>query len=199
MSSIYTANMKTPYVLHTFGEEVDHKLRSRRGWLTAGVASSISWPSLDVCVNYAGDEYFLRGSKRDGKPSPPGITIACNENGADEAIAKVYRFTSILSWFMGGYVDVSGYICGSHPCLYGNPRTVYSSLGIAGTKSFNCNHMPIVEHGNVRKALAFWREGKRLEEVHASYAFLSFYKVIDAVLRYKEEGCMDFCRNRQAY
>jgi len=172
--------MQTPYIPHTFGEEVERKLRSRRGWLTAGVASSISWPSLDVCVQYVGDEYFLRGTERDAKPSPPGITIACDENGADEAIAKVYRFTSILSWFMGGYVDVSGYIWGSHPSLYGNPRTVYSSLGIVGTKSFNCNHMPIIEHANVRKALAFWREGKRLDEVHDSYAFLSFYKVVES-------------------
>ena len=81
---------------------------------------------------------------------------------------------------MGGYVDVSGYVWGTHPILYGNPRTVYSSLGIAGTKSFNCNHMPIIEHENVRKALAFWREGKRLDEVHDSYAFLSFYKVIES-------------------
>lgn len=174
------SNMQTPYIVHTFGEEVDRKLRSRNGWLTAGVASSISWPSLDVCVQYAGNEYFLRGSERDGKPSPPGITIACNQLDVEEAIAKVYRFTSILSWFMGGYVDVSGYIWGSHPILYGNPRTVYSSLGIMGTKSFNCNHMPIIEHEHVRKALAFWREGKRLNEVHASYAFLSFYKVIES-------------------
>jgi hypothetical protein len=173
-------NMKTPYVPHIFGEELDRKLRSRRGWLTAGVASSIAWPSLDVCVQYAGDEYFIRGSECDGKPSPPGITIACKEHGADEAIAKVYRFTSILTWFMGGYVDVSGYTYGSHPILYGNPRTVYSSLGIAGSKSFNCNHMPIIEHENIRKALAFWREGKRLNEVHASYAFLSFYKVVES-------------------
>jgi hypothetical protein len=75
-----------PYVLHTFGEEVDRKLRSRRGWLTAGVASSISWPSFDVCVRYAGDEYFLRGAERAGKPSPPGVTIACDERGVDEAI-----------------------------------------------------------------------------------------------------------------
>ncbi len=81
---------------------------------------------------------------------------------------------------MGGYVDVSGYIWGSHPCLYGDPRTVYSSLGIAGTKSFNCNHMPIIEQENIRKALAFWREGKRLAEVHDSYAFLSFYKVVES-------------------
>jgi hypothetical protein len=37
-----------------------------------------------------------------------------------------------------------------------------------------------IEHENVRKALAFWREGKRLDEVHDSYAFLSFYKVIES-------------------
>ena len=97
--------MKTPYVTHIFGDEVDNKLRSRRGWLTAGVASSIPWPSQDVCVIYDGNEYFLRGSKRDEKSSPPCITIACNDGDADQAISKVYRFTSILSWYMGGYVD----------------------------------------------------------------------------------------------
>jgi hypothetical protein len=172
--------MKTPYVKHIFGDEVGRKLRSRLGWLTAGVASSIPWPSLDVCIQYAGNEYFLRGSEREGKPSSPGITIACNSKDTDEALSKVYRFTSILSWFMGGYVDVSGYVWGSAPILYGNPRNVYSSLGIAGTKSFNCNHMPIIEDENVRKALAFWREGNRLDEVHDSYAFLSFYKVIES-------------------
>lgn len=172
--------MKTPYVKHTFGDEVNRMLRSRRGWLTAGVASSTPWPSLDVCIQYAGDAYFLRGSEREGKPSPPGITIACNSDNVDEALSKVYRFTSILSWFMDGYVDVSGYVYGSHPILYGDPRTVYSSLGIVGTKSFSCNHMPIIEHENVRKALAFWREGKRLHGVHVGYAFLSFYKVIES-------------------
>lgn len=172
--------MKTPYVKHIFGDEVDRKLRSRLGWLTAGVASSIPWPSLDVCIQYAGNEFFLRGSERDGKPSPPGITIACNSKDTDEALSNIYRFTSILSWFMGGYVDISGYVWGSAPILYGNPRYVYSSLGIAGTKSFNCNHMPIIEDENIRKALAFWREGRRLDEVHDSYSFLSFYKVIES-------------------
>lgn len=172
--------MLTPYVKHTFGDEVDRKLRSRLGWLTAGVASSIPWPSSDVCVSYAGDEYFLRGSEWNGKPSPPGITIGCNDGNIDEVLSKVYRFTSILSWFLSGYVCVSGYVHGSHPMLYGDDRTVYSSLGIAGPESFSCNHMPIIEHENVRKALAFWREGKRLHHVHNNYAFLSFYKVIES-------------------
>ena len=174
------SHMKIPYVQHIFGEEVDRRLSSRRGWLTAGVASSISWPSLDVCVEYAGDEYFLRGSEREGKSSPPCITIACNGDAdVDAALGKIYRFTSILSWFEGGYLDVSGYTWGSHPMLYGG-RTVYSSMGIAGAKSFNCNHMPVIEVENVRKALAFWREGRRLDEVHDGYAFLSFYKVIES-------------------
>jgi hypothetical protein len=122
--------MKTPYVPLIFGEEVARRLQRRRGWLTAGVASSVAWPSLDVCVIYAGDEYFLRGKERDGKPSPPCITVACDSGRQDEALGKLFRFTSILSWFGGGYVDVSGYIYGSHPALYGS-RNVYSSLGIA--------------------------------------------------------------------
>src|SRR5258708_39792594 len=100
--------MRTPYVPHIFGEEVGRRLH-KLGWLTAGVASSIAWPSLDVCVIYSGDEYFLRGTERDGKPSPPGISIRCTSNQVDVAISKIYRFTSVLSWFLGGYVDVSGY------------------------------------------------------------------------------------------
>lgn len=171
--------MKAPYVPHVFGEEVQRRLRSRVGWLTAGVASSIPWPSNDVCIVYAGEEYFLLGREREGQPSPPCITIACDQRDTDTAIAKIYRLTSILSWFAGGYVDVSGYGWGSHPILYGG-RTVYASMGIAGSKSFSCNHMPVIEHEHVRRALAFWREGMRLDEVHDSYAFLSFYKVIES-------------------
>lgn len=171
---------RTPYVPHIFGEAVsDRLLNNKSGWLTAGVATSIPWPSFDVCVLYAGDEYFLRGTEQSGKKSPPCITIAVPVDKEDEALSKIYRFTSILSWFMSGYVDVSGYVYGSRPILY-TSRNVYSSLGIAGSKSFNCNHMPIIEDENVRKALAFWREGRRLDEVHDSYAFLSFYKVIES-------------------
>lgn len=172
--------MKTLYIPHIYGEEVTKRLKKGgRGWLTAGVATSVGWPDDDVCVIYGGDEYFLRGRLRGGKDSPPCISIAMGMGGEDEAIAKVYRFTSILSWFNGGYVDVSGYIWGSHPSLYG-ARGVYASMGIHGKKGFTCNHMPIIGDDNVRKALAFWREGRRLDEVHDSYAFLSFYKVIES-------------------
>jgi hypothetical protein len=40
--------------------------------------------------------------------------------------------------------------------------------------------MPVIEDDQVRKALAFLREGRRLERVHESYSFLSFFKVIES-------------------
>jgi hypothetical protein len=174
-----TMTIKTPYVPHIFGDAVDQKLRSSIGWLTAGVASSIPWPSYDVCIIYNGSEYFLRGTEQ-AKESPyPCISISYDADNINQALEKVYRITSILSWFEGGYVDASGYITGSRPMRYGS-RNVFSSMGIAGAKSFNCNHLPIIEDDNTRKALAFWREGQRLENVHEGYSFLSFFKVIES-------------------
>ncbi|AZR25134.1 hypothetical protein NX81_023475 (plasmid) [Xanthomonas vasicola] len=150
------------------------------GWLTAGVASSIPWPKFDVWVGYGGEDYILRGTERQGQASSPGITVPCDRASVDDALARVYRFTSILGWFKRGFVDVSGYVWGTHPILYGDPRQVYTTVGAAGSKSFNCNHMPLIEDEPTRKALAFWREGQRLSGVHDSFAFLSFYKVIES-------------------
>ncbi len=171
--------MQTPYVEHKFGDAVEAKLRSRQGWLTAGVASSIPWPRRDVWVRYDGEDYVLRGTDRDGQPSPPGITVPCDANGVDAALARVYRFASVLGWYKRGFVDVGGYAWGSHPILYGDRRQVYSTVGQHGDKSFDCNHLPMFNDEPTRKALAFWREGQRLLGVHDSYAFLSFYKVIE--------------------
>lgn len=172
--------MAGPYIPHYVGEAVDRKLRSRRGWLTAGVATSIAWPPADVWVTYDGEDYILRGSKLNGAPSPPGITVTCDREGVDEALSKIYRFSSILGWYQGGFVDVSGYVHGSHPILYGDSHNVFSSLGTMNAKSFSCNHMPLVRDELARKALAFYREGSRLRHVHDNYSFLSYHKVIES-------------------
>ncbi|WP_175681985.1 methylamine utilization protein MauJ [Burkholderia cenocepacia] len=64
--------------------------------------------------------------------------------------------------------------------------TLGESLGMVlqgGERGFSCNHMPVIEDDNVRKALAFLREGRRLERVHEPYSFLSFFKVIESQFR----------------
>lgn len=170
--------MKTPYVPHLFGEAAQAKLTSTLGWLTAGVASSIAWPQEDVWVLYDSYEYVLRGTKGGEDKRPPCISTTCAQGEMDAAMKRVYQFASILGWFKGGYVDVTGHVWGSAPVLYGSRDTFTTTLD--GGKYFNCNYMPIVEDDQVRKALAFLREGRRLRHVHAPYSFLSFFKVVES-------------------
>jgi hypothetical protein len=173
--------MRTPYVRHVFGEEVQRKLRSRMGWLSAAVASSIPWPKKDVWIQYAGDDFILRGTENGQQPTAPAIAVPGNPQQIEESLARVYRLTSVLGWFLNGYVDVVETIQGSHPIGFGaQMRQAYSEVGQFGDRGFDCNHMPIVEPENVRIALAFWREGQRLTRIHDSYAFLSYFKVIES-------------------
>lgn len=173
--------MRTPYIPHVFGDAVDQKLRSQIGWLTGAVASSIPWPAKDVWIQYAGYDFILRGTENGGQRLAPAITMPGTMQRRDECLSNLYRFTSVLGWFRDGFVDVVDVLHGSRAMVFCvGTRLAHSSVGQFGSKSFDCNHMPIIEDENVRTALAFWREGERLSGVHDSYAFLSYFKVIES-------------------
>lgn len=176
--------MKTPYVPHLYGEAAEAKLKSRLGWMTAGVASSIPWPQEDVWVLYDGHEYVLRGTKGGDDKRPPCISTPCTKGDRDATGTRMYLFASVLGWFKGGHVDVTGSIWGSGPVLYGSRDTFTTTL--QGGKYFSCNYMPVIEDDQVRKALAFLREGRRLQHIHAPYSFLSFFKVVESQFTTKD-------------
>lgn len=180
---IRMAVMSIPYIPHIVGEAAMTQVRGRRGWFSVGVTCSIAWPEQDVWLQYDGSEYILRGAKRLGNDKHPPVpcihTPAATHN--DEELARLYRFVSILGYFMGGYVDIVGTTWGSHPIGYvGMPGRELMLTIQSGRFNFNCNHMPIVEDDQTRKALAFLREGRRLRHVHEPYSFLSFFKVIES-------------------
>lgn len=169
-----------PYVAHEFGENAESHYGSAMGWLTAACSASIAWPQEDVRVNYDGDDYFLRGVRdRNGHRSGPAITMRCTQGNDNEVMGKILRFASILGWFKRGYVDVGGYITGTHANLYSEPNSQARMLA-GGSHSFDCNYLPLIRDERTRRALAFWREGCRLRNIHAGYAFLSFFKVIES-------------------
>lgn len=181
-------SIRTPYVPHFFGATVDQKLRGQLGWLTGAVAASIAWPAKDVWIQYAGDDFILRGTENGEHRLAPAITIPDVMQKRDECLAKLYRFTSVLGWFCDGFVDIVDVMHGTRAVSFGaRNHLAHSSLGQFGNKSFNCNHMPIIEDESVRLALAFWREGQRLSGVHDSYAFLSYFKVIES--QYQNGRC----------
>lgn len=176
--------MKTPYIPHLYGEAAQAKLWARQGWLTVGVASSIPWPQDDVWVLYDDNEYVLRGKKAGEETQAPCISTPCLRGDIDAAKTRCYLFASVLGWFKGGYVDVTGAVWGSRPTRYGSRDTFTTMLD--GTKFFNCNYMPVIADGQTRKALAFMREGRRLKHVHEPYSFLSFFKVVESQFTSKD-------------
>jgi len=175
--------MRIPYIPHIIGEEAMNQVHGRRGWFSAGITCSIAWPEQDVWLQYDGSEYILRGAKRPGDDKHP--LVPCIHTPAsthsDEELVRLYRFVSILGYFMGGYVDITGTTWGGHPIGYVDWPGREMMLTIQeGKFNFNCNHMPIIEEDKTRKALAFLREGRRLRHVHEPYSFLSFFKVIES-------------------
>jgi hypothetical protein len=173
--------MRTPYVPHLFGADALAMVADHIGWLTVGVASSIAWPQEDVWVKYDDVEYLLHGARLDGERRiAPCISTPATQEQFDEALARLYRFTSVLGFFKQGYIDITGRTWGSRIIRYADPRDTFVTPLQGGRRGFSCNHMPIIEDDQVRKALAFLREGRRLERVHEPYAFLSFFKVIES-------------------
>lgn len=179
--------MRTSYVPHLFGADALAKAQARIGWLTVGVSSSIAWPQDDVWVEYDGSEYLLHGARQEGEHRiAPSISTPSERDHPDEALSRLYRFTSMLGFYKRGYVDVTGRIWGSRITRYSDPQSAIPMLTLHGQRKFSCNHMPVNEDDRVRKALAFLREGRRLEPVHEAYAFLSFFKVIESQFQPKD-------------
>jgi hypothetical protein len=179
--------MKTPYVPHLFGADALAKVKGRFGWLTVGVASSIAWPEDDVWIEYDAVEYVLHGARQEGEHSiAPCISTPSEQNDVDQALSRLYRFTSVLGFYKRGYVDITGRTWGTHMIRYSNARDTFTTVLQGGKRGFSCNHMPVIEDDQVRKALAFLREGRRLERVHEPYSFLSFFKVIESQFESKD-------------
>ena len=181
--------MKTPYISHLFGVAALDRINKHRGWLSVGVISSIAWSQEDVLVEYDGHEYFLHGVNREqgrGMKNAPAISTRSEQINVDGAMARLYRFTSILGFHKRGYVDITSRCWSTSIIRYGVVQDVFTGTMQGGAYGFNCNHMPVIENDQIRKALAFLREGRRLSRVHDAYSFLSFFKVIESQMPSKK-------------
>ena len=131
-------------------------------------------------------EYVLRGAEGGDSKHPPCISTPCVRANLDAATTRVYLFASVLGWFKEGYVDVTGTVWGAGPIPFGSRGTFTTTLD--GGRYCRCNYIPVIEQGQVGKALAFLRQGRRLRHVHEPYSFLSFFKVVESGIRVSRSG-----------
>ena len=138
-------------------------------------------------MEYDGEEYLLHGVKKEGdQETSPCISTPSGGSDVDPELSRLYRFASVLGYFKRGYVDITGWVSGSCIIKHVSPRDTFTTVTQAGKKSFSCNYMPVLDDDQIRKALAFLREGRRLRRVHEPYSFLSFFKVIESQLTSKD-------------
>jgi len=173
--------MQTPYIPHLFGPQALTETRKCSDWLTSFVVSSIPWPEDDVWVLYDGEQFFLQGVLGEGeKRNSPAISTPVGQGGPDAALARLYRFASILGYFKRGYVDITASFESGYVMRGSGSYDAFATITQGGRRRFSCNYMPVIEDDQIRKALGFLREGRRLRHVHEPYSFLSFFKVIES-------------------
>jgi hypothetical protein len=98
----------------------------------------------------------------------------------EETERRIMRFLSAVSWVMRGGVLVEGFSGGNLPRLMGRQHR----YGHVIQDEFDLPYLPEPNDKNALLALALMREGRGLN--HPAYAFLSFYRVLEAAVPAKQ-------------
>ena len=141
-------------------------------WIVANVSTNSVWPVTSQKVRWRGVDIWILPIMKNCYPAvavmvPPGKSLAeCEE--------LVMRFLSMLSWVEGRGYMVEGIGGGNLPRPMGRDK----ERGFSICDEFDFSFFPEVTGEKAQIALGLMREGRGLN--HVGYAFLSFYRVLDA-------------------
>ncbi|EPR14162.1 hypothetical protein M527_12795 [Sphingobium indicum IP26] len=164
MADIEIAELKDIFV----GELAEHG-----HWIVANLDTGISWPVEQQKYTYQDTDFFLLPIT---KESYPAVALKKGDETDQEARSRILRFLSAMSWSEGSGVIVPFFTGGNLPRPMGREK----SFGLTITRDLNLTYLPEPAEDRGRVALALMREGRGLN--HPAYAFLSFYRVLEAAL-----------------
>lgn len=161
-------------------EDAENARRARLGatasssYLNIGVDNQVTWPREEMLIAF--DRYTLVLMPKT-KENVQSIHVDLNANRLtmEEAMTVINRFLSLLTWCDDQFAIAQGGWAGN-PIPVAVPRrnlaftTAYHWI-------FNRN---IPDSGEVRRALALYREARNAEQnFMISYAVLNYYKIIE--------------------
>lgn len=142
-------------------------------WIVANLETSISWPVTYQRQDYAGRTYFIIPLT---KEHCPAVAIRRGDETLQEGRSSLLRFLSAMSWTQSAGVIVQSFSGGGLP----RPQRRGSASGLSITADLNLTYLPEPDDPRSALALALMREGRGLN--HPAYAFLSFYRVLEAAI-----------------
>jgi len=158
----------------TAADVITGELGQSGDWVVACVEPQVQWPTSVQKITYRGQTVFVLPQFDDYYPSlvvKLGAGLATFEAGQ----VLILNLLSAMCWVEGRGALVDQWVGGNLP----RPMAGFSQSGIhlMMTDHFRCHYLPDVIDQQTRWALAFYREGLSIHQV--SYAFLSFYKIIN--------------------
>lgn len=142
-------------------------------WVVANLDTSISWPVASEKYEYAGDTFYLIPLTKDHYPA---IAYKRQSETIPVARSKILRFLSAVSWAESAGALVASFTGGSLP----RPNYREKTHGHVITGDLALTYLPEVQDAKQAIALGLMREGRGLN--HPAYAFLSFYRVLEAAM-----------------
>ena len=135
------------------------------------VESGIFWPTNEITLAHDGHEFLLRPETDRLSPS---VAVAFDDpNRSEEALLRVRRFLSTLSWVERGYIrETVTFEVG------GGPGQILKGPGARMINPhFRVDYLPTNLTPRAKLALALYREAQNLNS--PPFQFLGYFKIIN--------------------
>ena len=154
-------------------EVIVGELAERGYWIVANIQTNSFWPMKAQKVGYRGVNVWVLPATKNYFPA---VTLKVPPGRSNEECERLLmRFISTLSWVERKVFLVDGIGGGSRP----SPMWRNKEQDISLCQEFETSYFPEPANERAMLALALMREGRGLN--HPGYAFLSFYRVLEAV------------------
>jgi hypothetical protein len=148
------------------------ELAERGYWVVANIQTNSYWPMKAQKVSYRGVNVWIMPVMKNYFPAVALKVLPGKSK--EECERLLMRFISTLSWVEGKGFLVDGVGGGSLP----SPMWRDKERGFSLCEEFETSYFPEPTNERAMLALALMREGRGLN--HPGYAFLSFYRVLEA-------------------
>jgi len=151
------------------------ELQQRGGWIVANVDTGTTWPVTAQKYRFRGEDIWIIPITQE---CYGGVAIRERADLNAAACRKlILRFLSAISWvYEQGISLAHGFTGGTFPQPLGRPN----KMGISMMQDFDLSYCPEPVDPKAQLALGLMREGRGLN--NPGYAFLSFYRVIEAAI-----------------
>ncbi len=164
------------YINHIFGDPVEDYKKQSGHWIVCNFETNMGWPDNDLIIETEGKQLLILGLGPERNKLPAiGYLLQEDENIKDIRFF-LNQLLSRLTWATGSHFRFEGYTGGSFPI-----RTINNKAYTVGTYGFQISYLPQNLNQEALLALALFRDGQSLYNIHEGYSFLSFYKIINLV------------------